>query len=521
MRRRTVAVATLLAACAALLAAGCCPHLRNDPVPATAAEAAPAPADPGVRIVALPSPANPLVALRVVWQVGSVDDPPGREGLAALTAAMMARGGGGERTYAQVLDALYPMAADIGVYATRETIVIHGQVHRDNVDAYRALLLAQVLTPRFDPGDLERLRSKALDYVEKTLRSDDDEELGKHALHARMYAGHPYAHPVRGTAAGLRAITLDDVKAFHASHLSRDALVLGVAGGHPDGFTADLAAGLLPLAAERPPRAALPAPEDAAGHDVLIVDKPSIATAISMGHPLSVTRADADFYALMVAASYLGEHRTFNGVLMQNMRGKRGLNYGDYAYVESFLQEGWSTFPLPNIQRRQQHFEIWIRPVAPHNAGFALRQALYEVDKLLREGMSEAAFETTREFLLAYSRLWTQGGPRRLGYAIDGELVGAEVVAELQRRLPTLTAAEVTAAVRAHLRPADLTIGVATADGHALRETLLSGAKTPIVYDTAGTPPEILAEDTIIEAFPVALDPARVVVVPAAQMFAR
>ncbi len=507
----------------ALLVTGCCPHLRKDTATAVApaVEAPPVAADPLVKVVALPSATNPLVALRLVWQVGSTDDPAGKEGLAALTAAMMARGGGGERTFAQVLDALYPMAAGIGVYATRETTVIHGQVHRDNLDAYRELLLAQVLTPRFDPSDLERLRSKALDFVEKTLRSDDDEELGKHALHARMYAGHPYAHPVRGTASGLRAITLDDVKAFHASHFSQDALVLGLAGGYPEGFDGALTADVAGLGANRPERQALPAPEDAAGHDVLIVEKPSIATAISMGHPLGVTRADDDFYPLMIAASYLGEHRTFNGVLMQNMRGKRGLNYGDYAYVESFLQEGWSTFPLPNTQRRQQHFEVWIRPVAPHNAGFALRQALYEVDKLVREGMSEQAFEATREFLLAYSRLWTQGGPRRLGYAMDGELVGAEVIAELQRRLPTLTAADVTAAVRKHLRPADLTIGIATADGAALRDLLLSGAKTPIVYDTEGTPPEILAEDAIIEAFPVPLDPARVVVTPAAEMFER
>ena len=36
----------------------------------------------GIRTVFLPSPANPLVALRVFFQVGSVDDPKGKEGLA-------------------------------------------------------------------------------------------------------------------------------------------------------------------------------------------------------------------------------------------------------------------------------------------------------------------------------------------------------------------------------------------------------------------------------------------------------
>ena len=63
------------------------------------------------------------------------------------------------------------------------------------------------------------------------------------------------------------------------------------------------------------------------GLEVTIVEKPADSTAISLGFPLDVTRRDDDFYALAVANSYLGEHRTFNGKLMQDLRGKRGLNH--------------------------------------------------------------------------------------------------------------------------------------------------------------------------------------------------
>ncbi|MDR3637709.1 MAG: insulinase family protein, partial [Isosphaeraceae bacterium] len=38
----------------------------------------------------LPSASSPLVAVRFLFQVGSQDDPRGKEGLAALTAAMVA-----------------------------------------------------------------------------------------------------------------------------------------------------------------------------------------------------------------------------------------------------------------------------------------------------------------------------------------------------------------------------------------------------------------------------------------------
>ena len=62
----------------------------------------------------------------------------------------------------------------------------------------------------------------------------------------------------------------------------------------------------------------------------------------------------------------------------------RGLNYGDYAYIEAFPRGMFQFFPEPNIARRAQVFEIWIRPVVPENAHMALRIALYELDKLDR-----------------------------------------------------------------------------------------------------------------------------------------
>lgn len=43
--------------------------------------------------VFLPSPASPLVAFRFVFRVGSQNDRKGKEGLAALTAAMISEGG--------------------------------------------------------------------------------------------------------------------------------------------------------------------------------------------------------------------------------------------------------------------------------------------------------------------------------------------------------------------------------------------------------------------------------------------
>ncbi len=83
-----------------------------------------------------PLATNPLVAFRFVFRAGSQSDPAGKEGLAALTAAMVAEGGTRSRTYEQVLAAFYPMAATLDAACHKEATVFSGLVHRDSVDAY-------------------------------------------------------------------------------------------------------------------------------------------------------------------------------------------------------------------------------------------------------------------------------------------------------------------------------------------------------------------------------------------------
>jgi len=494
---------------------------------ATAAVAAPAakPAKPGkssvagIRTVFLPSPANPLVALRLVFQVGSVDDPAGKQGLAHLTGAMLGKGGSKARSYAELLDALYPLAAQIHVYGDKETMVFEGTVHRDNLAKFADLLADQVLTPRFADDDFTRNRQDALDYVSKTLRGNADEELGKQAMATVLFRGHPYATPSQGTVAGLEAITLDDVKKLYATRFTRDRLIVGVAGGAPDGFAEAFAKRFAALPAKAPPLPKLPRVPVPKRNQVIIVEKDARADAISIGRPIDVTRKDPDYYPLTVARSYLGEHRTFNGVLMNRLREVRGLNYGDYGYIENFIQDGWSTFPLPNIPRRQQHFEIWLRPVPPHNALFALRAALFETDKLLRDGIPPAGFEATRTFLANYSNLWAQDASRRLGFAIDAVITGKDVVKELQARLPKMKKADVDRAVRKHLGLGGLTIAIVADKAQAVADTLASGAPTGITYDTAGTPQDVLGEDELVKRFVLPIDKDAITVVPVDKMF--
>ena len=470
----------------------------------------------------LPSPSSPLVTFRVQFRTGSIDDPRGKEGLNTLTALAIGEGGTRRLTYREVTDRLYPMAASIQAHPDREVTTFIGEVHRDHLQAFYRLFAEVLLTPRFELADFERGRDLLLASIQTGLRGNDDENLGKEALNWFLYQGHPYGRPDAGTVGGLKAITLQDVKDHYARHYRRGNVLIGLAGGYPESLLQTLREDFGALPSGAPAGFELPKPPPIRGMEVLFVDKPAQATAISIGFPIDVTRADKDFFPLLVANSYLGEHRTFNGRLMNVMRGARGLNYGDYSYIETFLQDGGSTLPLPNIPRRQQTFSIWIRPVPRDNALFALRQATRELQRLVADGIGAEEFEATRTYLLNYSRLWAQSLSRRLGYQMDARFYGTpDFIEALQRALPALTREEVNAAVKAHLGGGNLKAAVVTEGADALCALLLSGKPTPITYQTPTTDAALLKEDEEIEAYPLRLNPENVRVVKAQLLFER
>jgi len=489
----------------------------------------------------IPSPDSPLISFRVLIHSGSIYDPPGKEGLNALTASLIGHGGTEELTYQQVVTALYPMAAQIGVQADKEVTVFIGTVHRDHLESFYGIFSDLLIHPRFDPDDFHRHKDQLLNYIQKTLRGTDDEDLGKEALNLILYEDHPYGHPNQGTVQGLTAITLDDVKEFYRAMYTRERIKIGLSGGYPEGFPEQVQADFNSLPEEKGPSVDLPRPKTIDGIEVLLVEKPARASAISIGCPIDVTRADDDYYSLLVANSYLGEHRMSVGVLFNTIREARGLNYGDYSYTENFIQ-GSGRFARPNIPRRQQFFSIWIRPVAQENALFSLKAAICELQNLVDNGLSEEDFELSRQFVLNYSKQWIQTLGRRLGYQMDSEFYDTqrlirEMGSDFEKKLPleyevknfienideklrALTVEDVNQAIRRYLQYDNLKVAMTCEDAVAVKGILESNTVTPITYqDPGSTPPEILEQDKLYESYP--LNVTKVDIIQAAEIFER
>ncbi|HEU5250301.1 MAG TPA: pitrilysin family protein [Thermoanaerobaculia bacterium] len=463
----------------------------------------------------------PQTTFKILFTVGSAHDPAGKEGLAALSAAMVAEAGSKAMRIDEITRALYPMAGSFTAQVDKEMTTFTGSIHQDNWKEFTDIVLPQLLDPGLREDDFQRLKDVQRNALKEDLRSNNEEELGKERLQTNLFAGTPYGHPVVGTVAGIEAISLDDVRKFLESAYSRANLTLGVAGDVPDEMLARLKQAVAKLPAGE--KAATPrvSAKKPSGLEVEILSKETRATAISFGHPIEVTRAHPDFPALSVARAWLGEHRSSVSHLYDRIRETRGMNYGDYAYIEAFPRGMFQFFPDPNIARRAQIFEVWIRPVVPANAHMALRIAIHELDKLVRDGMSREDFERTRGYLMKNVFVMTATQNQQLGYALDSRWFGiGEFTGYMRDRLAKLTVDDVNRAIRKHLSSKDLSIVIITKDAKDLKDRLVADAFSPISYD-AEKPAELLAEDRVIGAMKLGIPAEKVKITPVEDVFAR
>lgn len=496
-------------------------------MPTAAGRLAAQTADPP-RLVELREAGSPYVAFNIWVRSAAAADPKGKEGLASLTAAVMAGGATQQHSFQAILEQLYPIAAGYGAQVDKEMTVFTGRVHRDNLEKFYTLFKNVLLMPAFNEDDFNRIKAQRLNTLERGRRYSRDEELSKQLLYWMAYEGTPYQHPEEGYVSSLRSITLDDVKAFYNQRYLRDNVVVGVAGGYPAGFAARVRKDLDSLPQGTVERAAAPKPKSPSGVKVLIVDKQTDASAVSLGYPIALLRNHGDFVPLLVANSHLGEHRNSVGRLYQAIREARGMNYGNYSYIEAFPAGFATQQPRVNVARRSHLFEIWIRPVsltAPGNLHdrtlFATRAALFELEKLIDRGMSREEVEGSKEFLRNYVATWGTTISRRLAYAMDDAFYGIGKPGYLQSLRPAVdrvTTEQVNGAIKKHLQDENYYLVVITADAAAFKRKLLSGEPSVITY-AGERSAELLDEDKTISTFKIPVKEGDITIVPIDKVF--
>lgn len=272
---------------------------------------------------------NPIVSIRFAFRGGAALDPSGKEGLAHMASALLDEGAGDLDSQA-FQGRLEDLSISLSFSASKDGFSGTAKTLRDTVDETFRLIGLALSQPRFDKDPVERIRGQ----LQASLRaeSEDPDSIASKAMASRLYPGHPYGRPTKGTADSLAAITVEDLRAFRSTRLGRDNLVVGVVG---DVTPAELSV-LLETAFKALPATAAPwAISDVqpkTDGETLVIRKAVPQSSILLAQK-GIARKHPDFYAAYVMNHILGSGG-FTSRLYNEVREERGLAYsvGSYLY---------------------------------------------------------------------------------------------------------------------------------------------------------------------------------------------
>ncbi|WP_404381408.1 M16 family metallopeptidase [Caenispirillum salinarum] len=321
----------------------------------------------------------PIVSLKFSFRGGSALDPDDKQGLANMVSGLLDEGAGDMDSFA-FQSKLQDLAISISFDAGRDSFSGSLRTITENQETAFDLLEAAITAPRFDEEPVERIRNQIL----TSLRFDqtDPNTIASQRWFDEAFSDHPYAKRPKGTPETVKAITTDDLKAFVNTRLTRDRLVIGVAGAiSPDELkpVLDEVFGSLPGTSDLP---AVPDVDPTFSGETIFVEMDIPQTVAVFGHG-GIPRDDPDFYPAYVLNYILGGGG-FASRLMEEVREERGLAYSVYSYL----------YPL-------DHAALMIGGVATERARFdtSLEVIRDEWRKMAKAGPSRQELTDAKTYL--------------------------------------------------------------------------------------------------------------------------
>lgn len=403
-------------------------------VPAQAFEIEPVKSDSGIEAWLVSEDAVPVVALEVLFHAGSHLDPDGKSGLADMTASLMTEGAGDLDSQAFAAR-LRDLNVSVSVSAGRDTVKVQMRTLSQNIDEAFDLVRLALTQPRFDEGDVARVRAQSLASLAQDLESPDT--VAYRAFFKDVFGDHPYALPPAGTPESLASITADDMRAYAAMAFARDNISVAVVG---DITAAELAPlidstfGNLPETTDRKD------PGDIAPltPGVTVIERNNPQSVVVFGMD-GMKRDDEDFIPAFVMNYMLGGG-SFVSRMFKEVREERGLVYSVYT----------SLYPL-------SHGGLTLGYFATSNAtaGEALEVATAQIVDVAENGITAEELDAAKTYLTGSYALRFDSSRAIAGQlaAIQFEGLGLDYVDTRNSLVNAVTLEDISRAAKRLLTP--------------------------------------------------------------------
>lgn len=388
------------------------------------------------------------VTASMTLRIGSEKTLEGKSTLAEFAVSMLRRGTK-SKTFQEINDALDALKSSVNIFGSGQTISISIQSTKDNLVPTLKIVYEILREPVFPAAELEKLRDEELAGI-------DQQRSEPQAIATIMYDRAVNAYPkdhFRYTmdfdeqVAAVKALKIEDIKKFYTDYFNATNATVSVVGDFDEASVKTELEKILsnwasPVAYTRAPSQFFkPSPNSQK------INTPDKANAMMRaGFNLELNENDADYAALIIGNYMLGGG-FLNSRLAVRIRQKEGISYGVGSFIQADPLDkagSFGTFAIYN----------------PDNSDRLIEAYKDELDKMLKEGFKE-------EELKDAVKGWLQS--RNVSRSQDRELVGRlnnylfigrtmQWDADLEKKVGSLTTAQVNETVKRWIKPEQLTI---------------------------------------------------------------
>ena len=156
---------------------------------------------------------------------GTRDEAGFRGGIAHFTEHTIFRGT--KRKSASVIGSyLDRLGGELNAYTTKEEIVLHATVLKEDLGKAARLLFELATEPTFPDDEIETERGVVLDEIISYKDNPVEDVYDK--FEGMLFEGHPLGNPILGTTASVRRITPEDLRRFVRTFFTPDRMAFTV-----------------------------------------------------------------------------------------------------------------------------------------------------------------------------------------------------------------------------------------------------------------------------------------------------
>ena len=335
----------------------------------------------GIRLITVPVSKLPLVTVLVLVDAGSTNEPRGKEGMAALTAAALLEGTS-RYDGAELAEKFEQLGTSLESGADWDSAFLKITVLSNKLEEGTRLLGEASSSPLFPEREVERLKAERLAEIlqlETEPRGLADEKFSEF-----LYADESrYSRPDGGNTESVSSLTHGDVEQFYRSNYNSGATTVIVAGDILSEDATELIIDAFqkwPIGTSRKQTVSAKARRNRKGTH--IVNKPDAPQSeLRVGH-VGLPRKHPDFFPTLVMNAVLGG--LFGSRINLNLREAHGYTYGASSFYD--WRRGAGPFVISTAVESEA--------TAP-----ALREILLEIERIRSERISADELLLARDYL--------------------------------------------------------------------------------------------------------------------------